>query len=232
LSLPKEGSPVAIYVSNDGWTAILTGLHELICVDPDGVDRANIALLTEGLSEEEQDAYVRHTTAGPMWAGYSLWYFLEAGERQLFVIRTWWGRRVVVDIEDGGVIGESAEIGAAARASEIQYILSILRTAEMEGVDESEIGPILYAAYHAGRLSVTESIPFLKALEHSDYTGSSTLGGLSLLVDFKNEIDPHSYSTFTLRQVVQLSLRRLEETPSALPVHEFKLRDGDRTVSH
>ena len=219
LSLREESSPVDIYLSDDGWTAIRLDWDELIFVDLDGHDRASVALWTDGLSEEEKDSYVQHSIAGRWWAGYSLWYFLKVGERQLFVIRPWWGRRIVVDVDEGTVIDEVAGIGAAAREYEIQYILSILRAADMEEVDHSKLWPIRYAAYLAGRLSVTESIPFLKSLEHSDYSGSSTSGGLSLLEDFKNEIDPHSYSTFTLRPgrtiVVKASGRNTERASCA-----------------
>ena len=43
---------------------------------------------------------------------------------------------------------------------------------------------------------------------------------------YKGEIDPGWYATFTLRQVAQLSLRRLGKTPAQLPATQFNVRYG------
>ena len=93
-----EGSPTALFVSDTASTVIWTGWDQLICVDRLGGDRGTIDLLKDAFSEVEIKDYVQDTTAGPMWAAYSLWYFLEADNRTLFVIRPWWGRRVLIDV--------------------------------------------------------------------------------------------------------------------------------------
>uniref|UniRef100_UPI00261C8686 hypothetical protein n=1 Tax=uncultured Gimesia sp. TaxID=1678688 RepID=UPI00261C8686 len=55
----------------------------------------------------------------------------------------------------------------------------------------------------------------------------SAVGGLSFDEDGNNEIDPHSDSTYGLRQAAQLSLRRLGVVPKPLPCHSFELvKDG------
>lgn len=91
-AFPEEVSPSRIFVSDLGWSVTKTRWDQLIAVDPGAKDRCHIKLLPDAFTDEEREKYVHETTAGPMWAGYSLWYFLETGEQHLFVIRPWWGR--------------------------------------------------------------------------------------------------------------------------------------------
>ncbi len=230
---PKEASPVDIFVSNTGWTVIRTGWDELIAVDSAGHDRTRIKLLSEAFTEED-DKYVHQTTAGPMWSGYSLWYFLDVDGQALFIVRPWWGRRVMVNLETGKLVQASAAVFAGALAYERNYVLAELS----KGVDNrpqwdneeagESVWPILNASYLAGRIQVKEAIPFLEKLQDSPLSGSSTSGGLGWLERFDGEVNPHSYGTFTLRQVIHLSLRRLGKVPKPLPLNQFDLQYEDR----
>lgn len=228
INLPAEGSPIDLVVSNDGWTAIRTDWDELVCVDPMGTDRAIIDLLKDAISEKECDEFAVATLHGILWSGYSLWYFLDSNEGPVFVVRPWWGRRIVVDLLKGELIKETPAVVEAANAYETKYVLTNLDSARKNGVDAEDIWPILYAAYLAGRLEVKDAIPELETLENSIYSGSSTFRpGNRDEVD--GEIDPHSYSEYTLRQIAQLSLRRLGKKPKALPNYSFDIRTQDKT---
>jgi len=225
-----EGSPEEIFVSDTGWTVIRTGGDELIAVDPAGHDRSRIRFLSEGLTKEERAKYVSNTTAGPMWSDYSLWYFLDAAGQHLFVVRPWWGRRVIMNIESGKLLAETSGVSTGAASYERNYVLTELaRGVESRGKLEKEecceaLWPILTAAYLAGRLPVAEAVPLLEKLQEVSSVGSSTGGGLGTGEKFEGEVNPHSYSTFTLRQVAHLSMRRLGKVPKPLPANEFDVQ--------
>lgn len=224
---PLEASPAAIFVSDAGWTMIWNGAHELIAVDSSGRDRCRVAILTEGFTDEENSEYVHLTTAGPSWSGYSHWYFLDVGDSHLFVVRPWWGRRVVVNLETGQVLESTPDVLRKAEASERRYVITelakgvdTLKKSDKEGASQAS-WHILTAAYLAGRLPVPEAGDYLAQLQDSSYSGSSTGGGLGLGERFEGQVNPHSYHTFTLRQVAQFSLRRLGKTPRPLPAYQF-----------
>ncbi len=237
-SLPKEASPVGLFVSDAGWTVIWTGWDQLIAVDLAGHDRCCIELLKEGFTDEERTKYVHDSTAGPMWSGYSLWYFLDVGDQHLFVVRPWWGRRVVLSLESGKLLDETQESSRSAAAYERHYVMTELaKGVETRKEWEKEeccgaVWPILNASYLAGRLPVPEAAPFLEQLQEVSYSGSSTSGGLGFGERFEGEVNPHSYETFTLRQVVQLSLRRLGKTPRPLAANQFYMEYEVYTKNH
>lgn len=222
IDWPREASPIDLVVSDDGWAAIRTVADNLTFVDPNGVDRAKVSLYEDAISEEELEEFGEKLVVDVCWDGYSLWYFLPS--RPVFVIRPWWGRRIFVDIETGRLIAETPAITKSAVAYETAYVLSNLDRATKEDIESENVWPVLYAAYLAGPLGVTDAIPALQTLEVSSYAGRTTFG-LVGNDEFDGEVDPQSYSTHTLRQVVQLSLRRLGTTPKPLPIHTFN-RDG------
>jgi hypothetical protein len=226
----EEASPVDVVVSDAGWTVIRTGWDELIAVDLAGHDRCHIRLLSEAFTKDERSRYVHDTTAGPMWSGFSLWYFLDADGQHLFVVRPWWGRRVLLNLETGSLINETKNISTAVAAHERSYVMTELAKAvetrrKWEKAECCEaVWPILNASYLAGRLLVVEAAPLLAQLQEVSYIGSSTSGGLGFGERFEGEVNPHSYETFTLRQVVQLSLRRLGKTPRPLAANQFDVQ--------
>ena len=225
-AMPKEPSPVAIYVSDLGTTAIRTAWDDLIFVSRQGRDVGEIDLLEEALTDAENERFVHNTTAGPMWTGLSVWYFLETPEGEFFVIRPWWGRRIVMNAERAELVRPDEAMLEAAAALEKKLVLAAL-TSE-DGADLREMSKY-EAAYLAGVLNLRDAVPSLKVLEKSTYIGSSMIGGSLLGEDYENEVDPYRYSTFGLRQVAQLSLRRLGVQPKSLPSYSFKIeRNGKR----
>jgi hypothetical protein len=165
-----------------------------------------------------------------MWSGYSLWYFRDVDDKHLFVVRPWWGRRVVLNFESGRLLDETPDVSRSAVAYERQYVMTELtKGVETRKKWEKEecceaVWPILNASYLAGRLPVPEAAPLLEQLQEVSYSGSSTSGGLGFGERFEGEVNPHNYKTFTLRQVVQLSSRRLGTTPRPLPANQFDVQ--------
>lgn len=231
-ALPKEDSPIEIHVSDGGWTAILTGRYEIIAVNPNGHDTCKIGLW-EALSQDEQKKYVHLTTGGPTWAEGSLWYFLNVGKQHLFVVRPWWGRRILADIEKGQLAAETPIITKAIATYERSYVLTQLGTGvktriKWEKGESCElVWPVRNAAYLAGTLQIREAIPLLRQLEDSTYSGSNSGRGLSFDERPEGEIAPDSYNTLTLRQTIQFSLRRLGETPRPLSPITFRMEYKD-----
>lgn len=224
-----EGSCGSLHIDDDGWVVIATGWDELLPVTPDGKVTGRIKILDDALTEKERKEFVADTTAGPMWAGYSEWYFNRHDQRRLFVIRPWWGRRMVVDLAKGALVEETPAMAAAFTAHETAKVVHDLEQAVIhrEKWDKGDccegVSPVLHASFLAGCLGVEAAIPYLEALQDCNYSGSSTSGGLGYGEDFSGRVNPHNYSTFTLRQVVRFALRRLGRVPKFLPCHEFEI---------
>ena len=235
----REGSCGSVYVSDGGRVVIYTGWDNLIVVDPSGKDVGTVDVIEDGFSAREQKNFVSQTTAGPMWAGYSHWYFAKVDNTPLFVIRPWWDRRVLVDLRTGKLTRETLKIRRTCDALERDYVLSVLKHASKDAdafLNNDRNGDATYrlftSIYVAGKLGLEEAVPMIRAFEVSDYSGSSTMGGLSFGETYSKEIDPHSYSTFTVRQLAGLSLRRLGAIPRPFPVHEFEMRYEDSKKDH
>ncbi|MBN2580963.1 MAG: hypothetical protein JXB10_18420 [Pirellulales bacterium] len=241
-SSPQEASPVAIYVSDSGWTVIETGWNELIVVDLHGKDRCRIELLKEALTPEENKKYVHQTTAGPMWEGLSLRHFLKVGKEALFIIRPWWGRNIVINLAQGKIIPETAAISKAIAKYQHDYVLAELKKGiesrkklhltKKEEQGHRLDGDLRIASYLAGVLKVVEAVPLLRQLEDYNYSGCSVSGGLGALEKYENEVNPHDYEVFTLRQKIQLSLRRLGVIPKPLPGVRFRMDFEDFNKSY
>ncbi len=230
LTLPEEASPVSIFVADSGWTVIRTGWDELIPVDPLGHDRCRLRLLEDAFTKEERRQFVHGTTAGPRWSGYSLWYFLDTGGQRYFVLRPWWGHRVVLNLVAGRLVPETSRIANACLAYERTHVLTELAkgVATRKAWEQEDcctaVEPVITAAYLAGRLPVPEAVPFLKELQDSTYSGSSTSGGWAAGETFEGAVNPQTYSTLTMRQAIHLSLRRLGVTPKPFAATQFDVQ--------
>jgi hypothetical protein len=226
-----EGSPIALFVSDTGWTVIRTFLDDVICIDKEGTERGTVDLLRHAFVGTEFKDYFHCTSAGFYWGRWSLWYFLEADGQNLFVIRPWWGRRILIDVESGGLAKTSPLVEKAIVDSEHDYVITELaRGVRTRDEWELEFGGtrgwrVVEAAYLAGVLKFADAVPDLVKLQDSNYCGSCA--GLLDLEKFDGEVDPHSYSTNTLRQAVHLSLRRLDTAPGHWPAHEFSTHYED-----
>ncbi|QDV51768.1 outer membrane protein assembly factor BamE [Gimesia fumaroli] len=223
-AIPKEGSPVMIFVSDHGTAVILTSRDHLIVVSSKGQKVGESDFLKDALTEDEIDQFVHRWLLGQSWSRFNAWYFLDLPGRKLFVIRSGWGRRIFVNALKGKLVQSSQALEADAEEREKKLVMATLSLKEEP--DNHELSK-LAAAYLAGILKLPEAIPFLRTLEESRYSSSCTCGGNYDDEDFNNEIDPRRYCTYDLRQVTQLSLRRLGVTPKHLPCHSFKLeKDG------
>jgi len=70
-------------------------------------DQTKLALgIGEALPKDEYEKYVHKTTAGPKWEDYALAYFITLSGKPHFCIRTWWGRRILIDLESAKQISD------------------------------------------------------------------------------------------------------------------------------
>lgn len=226
---PAEGSPVSIEISDRGDTVIYSDWHDLIVIDITGQKRGEVNILRDGFTKKEREKYVAETTAGPMWSGYSHWYFLEADAKNVYVIRTWWRKRLMLDLSTAKLVRPNHALEQAALKSEKAYVMHVLEQV-MAGKAEScescgSTHQASFAAYLAGVLQVREAIPALRKLESDPSSDSCTIGGWG---DSKHgRINPHNYCTLGTRQDVHLALRRLGETPGPFPCTVFDVENED-----
>jgi hypothetical protein len=225
----KEGSPSSIYVSDSGYTVIYTGWQELIVIDISGKETGKLDVLTDGLTKEENKEYVSDTTAGPMWAGRSHWYFVEVDSREYFVIRPWWGRHMIIELATGRITPATEALGNGIAATEKTYVISVLQGV-LDGTIErcdccGGAHNAALAAYLAGVLKIKDVVPALRKLEGDTSIGSSTSGGYGETP--QGRIEPFDYATYKTRQSIHLALRRLGEKPGPFPCTRFKTEHKD-----
>ncbi len=89
----------------------------------------------------------------------------------------------------------------------MDYCRSELRFAVVDGIDDRNVHRIMIAAYLAGPLRLHDVIPQLRTFEESEFVGH--YGGPMGVKLEEDEVDPFYVRTFSLRQIAQLSLRRL-----------------------
>ena len=224
---PEEGSPIKRTVASNGWAAIRTDQDQLMFVDPRGQNSSHIDDLTQCLSAQDKREFTTWSSGGLIWAPFSLWHFIDLSDRSLFVIRLWWGQQLVLDACTGERVDLTPVIGDAIRSFQIDYCRTELLLAVADGVGDGNVDRIMTAAYLAGLLRINDAVGHLKELEKSEHVG---LYGGTMGTSLENgEIDPFFIQQFSLRQVAQLSLRRLGVAPALLPVYEFK-QGGSRTL--
>ncbi|MFM2242956.1 MAG: hypothetical protein RLZ97_1811 [Verrucomicrobiota bacterium] len=228
-TFPVEGSPVSIHVSDSGDTVICTADDELILISLTGKETGKIHLLRDGFTQDEREKYVSETTIGPMWAGRSHWYFVGADSREYFVIRPWWGRHVILDLETGKITPSFDALEKAIATAERAYVIKILQGALDGTIEKCDCcgGPheAAFAAYLAGVLNIKEVLPALRKLEDDASIGSSTTGGFDEIPE--GRVSPFNYSTYRTRQSIHLAIRRLGEKPGRFPCTRFKTEHED-----
>lgn len=98
-----EDSPHELHVSDGGWCVVRThgwGSAGLVTISPAGRVVQRVDLLAD-VFVGRWASFVQHSTAGPFWSQASHSYFVAIDGRELFCARTWWGQRVVLDLERG-----------------------------------------------------------------------------------------------------------------------------------
>ena len=233
LPPPKGGKnqatlppPLRLAVSDDGWTVIYTGTNEFIPVDLQGNPHGRARLL-DAFTGDELNDHLRQTTEGLTWTTKSLWYFLTVDNTPYLLVRPWWGHRVAVDLRAGKVVeplpAPVADAAAAAeRAQTLQWLQAGADTfPSWETVDGAkQAATTNLAAYLAGKLQLAEAVPLLRRLEPTTYNSESALEYIDEAERkaHTGEVNPLTHRSYDLRRMVQLSLRRLGQTPAPLPV--------------
>jgi len=215
---PKENDfadhPHEAWVNDDGWVVVRlhTSFHAgILVLSPQGELRMLRTLRNDGqgdagLMAGESDEHIGHTSAGPNWEWSSIAVFIEYDGKSFWSIRTWWGRRLVIDLESGCPVETlTDDFQADIKELEKEWLLNTLaRANKLTEPDDrwSKMASNCYsAAYHAGILEIQEAQPLLHSLETCAVTGgSSSRYGLS-------------YQRLPLRLVAKMSLLRLGVEP-------------------
>lgn len=231
-----EDFPHEAWVSDDGW--VVVRIHEwfhagLFVLSPEErvtLRRLHCGMLEEdepGFLEDDAEEYAGWTSAGPFWSQSSIGYFIEHGGRPCWVIRTWWGRRVAIDLVGGKILDPSVLDDNQASSHERSLVQSALANgiAELEAIsakspDHGEdtaslelYRSIITATYHSGRLHLRDAIPYLRRLEKLPLVSSSAIGPVTWAV----------LHTLRYRQAAKLSLLRLDQEPLWLSHYQLEL---------
>jgi hypothetical protein len=180
--------------------------------------------IRDALSKAEFNKYVKETTAGPKWEDYALHYFATIDKRPHFCIRTWWGRRILIDLTADKQVADE-RFQETLRSAEEATVMDRLGAGVFLAKGDKfryqyEIQQALAAAYWAGRLPKMEkAAAHLVELEKSDYMGSCSFQPLSGL---SGDFEPSNHCVYEFRRLAQLSLRRIGVKPAGYPATSMK----------
>ncbi len=220
---PSEHSPVRVFVNDNGFAAIHTGRDELIFVDSQGRNCGRIDDLTNLLPATDHKEFVLVSSVGLLWTPYSIWHFVEVEEKSIFVIRLWWGRLLVFEPENGMLIVPDDIINTAIHEWQVEHCRSWLAEGTSKELDKDSAAELITPALLAGQLGVRDAIPRLRVIEQSEHI---RIYREWRDLDIKSDsIDRFIDEQFLVRQIAQLSLRRLGESPEVLPIFEPPKRD-------
>jgi hypothetical protein len=175
--------------------------------------------LEDALPKADFDKYVHETTAGPKWEDYALHYFVTIHEKPHFCIRTWWGRRILLDLTAAKQVSDE-DVQELLQSTEEATVMdrlgagvTLMRGKKFKYLHE--IHQTLAAVHWAGRMKMQKAVPRLQQLEESDYVGSCSFIPMSDLQP--GEINPSSHCVYEIRRMVQLALRRMGVKPAGYP---------------
>lgn len=169
------------------------------------------------------------------WSAYAFSYFFTLDGKPHFGLRTWWDKRVLIDLEAGKQVPDHP-IAQALEAMEKEHVLNHLRAgvglvAKWSEAPWQRRRPVEAAIHLASRLKLKEAVPLLKQLEAVDHIGSCVSSWGSEYTDLKDgDVDPSCYCIYSTRSLVQFSLRRMGEQPAGLPATCFRYVSKDRDV--
>jgi hypothetical protein len=237
---PKDGesSPIAAWVHDSGTAVVRTGWDQLMTFSRESPVPAGMLSILEQFPATERDQYVHDTTAGPQWSQSSRWYFVTIDDSLYFAVRTWWGRRVIVECASG-TIEDSPRVHAAVvapeRANTLQTLLiaskqpDVIRDPRTGQADWEYASEVIAAIQMAGKEGLSEAIPHLLELEKWTYVGTTSMVPLwfdNPLPD--GYVDPFGWGEYTVRAKAQTALRRLGARPAGLPATCFWHSNKDR----
>lgn len=213
----NERSPTGIWIHDSGWVVAVTSDHQLMTWSPkDGKIDQSVDILKQ-FPEAEYNRYVHFTTAGLMWAGFSRWSFLELDNKLYFVIRTHWGRHVVMDTATRSVVSGKEQ---AAKGEDHRWVLATLkRVVPLLGPQQlpnSDYGDLRLALHIAAENRIEEAAELVHAIEKIEVMPRE-----SMSVSFGDRkvadglVDPFAFTYDPLRLEVQRTLRKLGREPMA-----------------
>lgn len=201
----------------DGWTITRGprgGNSRIHLFDEQGRTLRSIDLRS---SLDDFSRFAHWTTAGTAWDQQMLAYLTEVRGEQYFVVRAWWGARLVISLDELDCVN-SEEMADDLHQIECDLVLTGLQqvVSEMENGSEPNHDQstdvvectIRTLAHLPGLLPLPQAIPLLRVLEERARPSGSTLGGFH-------------YSTNPVRLLAQISLRRLGEKPRGHPTVIF-----------
>lgn len=216
-----EGSPIQAFVHDSGWVVVRTARDQLLAFSPETGQRHDAVRILSQFSAEEGTKYVQYTTAGPFWSGGSRWYFVEIQGRTCFVVRTHWGRRVIMDLASGKLVEDD---GGAAKADK-EWCLNTLKT-HMPRVAQNDqqfggyVNDVLTAILIAAHDRVEEAVPYLREAEKAEY------GRMRVSISWPTDSAGTNRERVVvvereIRRYAQTALRILGEVPANLPAFVF-----------
>jgi hypothetical protein len=202
--------------SSDGWVMAWVphgGNSRIHLLDERG-DRLRSLNLASVLPDFSRFAHA--TTAGMWWSQQILAYF-TANQRH-FVVRAWWGARLVVALDRLAPI-DPHELAGELHGIECELVLRGLRqlVARIEGGEAPEYNDpstdvthctVGTLAHFPGLLGLAEAIPLLRVLEARQEDSGECWSSFQ-------------YRMHSTRQLAQISLRRLGARPRGYPVLTF-----------
>ncbi len=230
-----EFQPTMAFVRNDGMVVLVDAVDVLKVFNSKGEMIGEINLLEDAVTDEENERYVHDTTAGPMWKGKSRWYFFNQERDCYFVIRPYWGRRIVIDLSSVDLIQQvNDQLQKALDDEEASYAETKLNSAikdclnakndELRDDIVADLGDVIQIA---GQRKLRHLATTLRQLERYPQFNSSSIG----VDDVRDgEICVTRYSYNPLRRLIQLSIRRMGEKPNGHAVTAFSPERTNRDL--
>ena len=228
---PDEPSPVQVFLDDSGWVAVRhSDETHSIRAPITGEFVMSFRPLSE-FSPAEYRRYVSDTTAGPMWTRGAHWYFLHTDNRWLFVVRPWWGNRVIADIDAGVLLKRNdPTVLAACEAAEVQWARKDLQkdiSRVWEGLPLARDRqwridtPINILAMARDR----ESLPILQEVARWNFVNTyGQRANDDNRVGAREYIVNH-YTIARIRQMANTAIRLVGDTPDQLPCIWFPPSD-------
>jgi hypothetical protein len=232
----REGSPIRAFVSERGTCVIWTGWEQLAVLSAATGEVIHTHRILDQVRQADMEMHVSMTTAGPMWAEFSHWYFLKIGESEHFVLRPAWGHRQIIDIGRRNLIVEDVPPPTleACLTREREFALSTLRQAtERAKTDPLTIDQhaAITAMVIAAQNGIKEALPQIRALEKVKFVQLWDGEYVAEAYDSTNHRlhleGFHAASSFEFRLASQFAIRIFGERPAGLPSSVLLYRTPD-----
>ncbi|MEO8166180.1 MAG: hypothetical protein ABI619_12370 [Betaproteobacteria bacterium] len=218
----REPSPYRVFLDDRASAVIWTARDELVIVSPEG-NLLNTIRILESLPTEERQEYVLLTTSRLKWDVQAHVYFASAEGKQLFCLRTWWNRRLVVDLSTGEFVDQDDSVLNSLIRTEREFVLNTLRKAITTDAASWRIAShvesgtfasqVIRAAYLAGHVKPVGAAELLSRLASVQTPYKQRIE----VYRPKLEVDPFVFEVDLLGRFAGLSLRRIGECPKGPP---------------